>query len=285
MARLFGMVCVLLGLCAATWPMGMEDFGNREQLWQENYPDYKGIVPVLSNKGRVYHYWCNGGEGFYFRGDTAALNEALRQWSAVEMPEHRVAFLPDKGMTRSFHGRRIGYDWHVGIQDGLAGAMLDHSKPHLPVMYVHLGGGHVNIEEVCIPAGIQVEDIWDLHARYREGLSHPNEYECTDAMSGLAGLGPLEESDVAAIGDILLHHGNQWVRACAASSLGHCGINAKSALADLKKALEDPDSQVKEAAKGAIDKITADKSVPVRENEEWRRMVEAIKAWKESLRH
>ena len=76
------LVGMLLNSSAKVWALGFEDFGN-EPLSELNYRDWPGVMPLLKLPSWVYHAWCNGSEHFYYRGDTAALNDTLRKFVSV----------------------------------------------------------------------------------------------------------------------------------------------------------------------------------------------------------
>src|SRR5262245_33840096 len=76
----------LLALAATgrpAWALGEEDFGNAP-LSDANYTDWPGIMPVVNHAARVYHWWVNGNEEFYYEGDAAAVNETLKKFAEAK---------------------------------------------------------------------------------------------------------------------------------------------------------------------------------------------------------
>jgi len=48
---------------------GIEQQGN-EPLSEKNYTEWKGLMPLVNDKARVYLSWANGNERLYFKGTT-----------------------------------------------------------------------------------------------------------------------------------------------------------------------------------------------------------------------
>jgi hypothetical protein len=116
MKRFAGMVLLALFLAfpAAVLAMGFESFGNEPVLKQANW--VQGVVNVVNLPSRVYSYWVNGDESFFYRGDAEALNEALRQFARIESDGHQLILLPGAGTAHSFNGKPIPFDWHFNPQ-------------------------------------------------------------------------------------------------------------------------------------------------------------------------
>src|SRR5436309_2184984 len=92
LASLF-IALLVLGLSGRAWALGEEDFGNAA-LNEANFQDWPGIMPLVNHPSRVYHTWVNGNEHFYYRGDIAALNDALRKFAASKAEVHEVLLRP-----------------------------------------------------------------------------------------------------------------------------------------------------------------------------------------------
>src|SRR3954462_15108095 len=89
---------VLIACCCPARALGMEDFGNAP-LHAANYTEWPGIVPVVNHPSRGYHWWVNGNEEFYYRGDAAALNEALAKFGEAGSAGREVVLRPGPGVT------------------------------------------------------------------------------------------------------------------------------------------------------------------------------------------
>ena len=109
------------GLPAVAFGFATEDKGNAPFL-EANYGEWKGtgIMPVANHESRVYHTWVNGNEHFYYRGDTKALNDALRKFAASEADVREVIIRPGPSERTTFNKVRVPYDWHLHIQGGIS---------------------------------------------------------------------------------------------------------------------------------------------------------------------
>src|SRR2546430_12189578 len=75
------------------WALGMETRGN-EPLSERNYELWKGIMPIVNDKARVYERWINGNEHFFYKGGTKELNKALAHFAKVDVANHVVGLRP-----------------------------------------------------------------------------------------------------------------------------------------------------------------------------------------------
>ena len=73
--------------------LATDEIGN-EPLSELNYTKWKGIMPIVNDKARVYQVWVNGNENFYFKGATKPLNAALATFAKVEVKNHVVVLRP-----------------------------------------------------------------------------------------------------------------------------------------------------------------------------------------------
>src|SRR5437764_8147461 len=113
--RAFLVTLILIACCGAARALGTEDFENAP-LNAANYTDWPGIMPVVNHASRVYHWWVNGNEEFYYRGDVAALNDALAKFGEAGSPGREVVLRPGPGVTHSFDGKQqieFGWDLHL----------------------------------------------------------------------------------------------------------------------------------------------------------------------------
>jgi len=126
-------VALLLALPATAFALAEERFGNAPAT---NQPDWAvGVVGVVNLKTRVYSYWVNGNENFFYRGDARALNEALRKFAAVKDPVREVILLPGPGKQHSFDKKPVDFDWQLHVPSGIYKAV---SKKQHAVMTVYV---------------------------------------------------------------------------------------------------------------------------------------------------
>jgi hypothetical protein len=77
-------------------------------------------VALANLKTRVYWYEVNGNPTFFYEGDAAALNEALKKFAALPGGAREVVLLPGRGEGHSLTGdKKFGYDWWVNTPAGL----------------------------------------------------------------------------------------------------------------------------------------------------------------------
>src|SRR5207245_1807971 len=113
-------VSLLLSAAAGrAWALGEEQFGN-DPLSERNYSDWPGIMPLVNAQTRVYYNWVNGNEHMYYRGDTAALNAALKGLAAVKTEVREAALRPGPAEARTFGGQKVPYNWNLHLVGGIA---------------------------------------------------------------------------------------------------------------------------------------------------------------------
>src|SRR5262245_60914110 len=122
------LIAVLL-LPVAAFALGEEGFGNAPRPKQPDWAD--GVVDVVNLKSRVYFRWVNGNEDFYYRGDAAAINEALRLFAAVKDDARQVILLPGSGKTGTFQGKPIDFDFQFHVPSGIYRAVTKRTHPVL----------------------------------------------------------------------------------------------------------------------------------------------------------
>src|SRR5579883_1729230 len=80
--------------------------------------DFRADALALANlKQRFYWYEVNGNPVFFYQGDAAALNEALRIFATL--PQGEVVLLPGPGRGHSLDGKTaFNYDWWLNVPSG-----------------------------------------------------------------------------------------------------------------------------------------------------------------------
>lgn len=134
----------------------MEDKGNTPAP-DANYSEWKGITPLINQTNRVYHTWVNGNESFWFRGNQAAVNEALKRFSTVGAKQHRLYFQRGPYDTKDRQGNKIPANWRVQVLTGIClGMVTSEGKGPSPVMIVFIDGGSIALENTSIPSGVVI---------------------------------------------------------------------------------------------------------------------------------
>src|SRR5262245_46522536 len=110
-------VAVVLAFPAVALALATETFGNAPMVKQPGWAD--GVIDVINLNSRVYSYWVNGNENFFYQGDAAALNEALRKFAAIKGGPRRLVLLPGRGKTQTFSRKAIDFDWQFHVPSGI----------------------------------------------------------------------------------------------------------------------------------------------------------------------
>ena len=103
--------------------LGTETVGN-EPLHEANYTYWKGIMPVINDKTRVYSNWVNGNEHFFYKGTVKELNAALVEFAKIEVKTHEVVLRPAPGVAHSFHHKEFPHNWELHIHGGISKHLL-----------------------------------------------------------------------------------------------------------------------------------------------------------------
>ncbi|MBX7259147.1 MAG: HEAT repeat domain-containing protein [Candidatus Hydrogenedentes bacterium] len=244
-------------LALPAWGMGQEVIGNEPLHANSEYPE--GLMPVINEKHRVYYSWVNGNEHFYFQGETAALNDTLKQFALVDAPEHNVVLLPGPGKAQRFDETPMACDWTLHVVGGIVKSMTERRDEagvwdKHPTLTVYVSGGSIDLDRIELPEGITLLTRDDLKARYLKAITSTSEESRSHAAIFLATVDPFGKDSAHAI-QTLLKDEDSYVRACAASSLALMGKIAESALPDLRECLKNGDRYT-ESYQRAIDKIS-----------------------------
>ncbi|MEQ9065931.1 MAG: HEAT repeat domain-containing protein, partial [Gimesia chilikensis] len=254
--------CLLLLSCLTgpVWALGMEDFGNKP-LNAGNFQEWPGIMPVVNDPHRVYHTWVNGNEHCYYRGDTEALNAALKRFAATPEKVHEVILLPGPAEIRSFRKEKsVTYNWSLHLVGGIAKAMLEKTQENgfwskYPVLTVYVGET-IRLNQLKIPAGCKVLQLADLEKRYLQGLSSSDPTVQGMSLGSLAMLNPYSERNLKAIAK-LLDESNSRIQIHTVRMLAEFGRLAKPVLPALQAALKTEDGQLRTQLEETIEAIEA----------------------------
>lgn len=128
-------IAVLVLAPNLAFALAQERFGNAPVGKQPEWAD--GVVDVVNLKSRVYSYWVNGNENFFYSGNSGALNEALRKFAAVKDDERMLILLPGPGQRQSFSKKQVNYEWNLHVPSGIYRAI---AKRKHAVMTVQING-------------------------------------------------------------------------------------------------------------------------------------------------
>jgi len=143
----------------STSGLGMEEFGDRPIEISCEW--YDGVAAVAKSTGRVYSRWVNGGEIFCFKSNTKTFNEVLKKFASISAPQRRLIIRGEVGIGKSFDGKEISCDWKLNVVGGISRSVLIHekgmkAKELYPWITVFLGSGNIKLDELDVPAGIDV---------------------------------------------------------------------------------------------------------------------------------
>lgn len=261
---------LVLCLSSRAWALGEENFGNTA-FNEANFQDWPGIMPLVNHPSRGYHRWVNGNEHFFYQGDTAALNDALRKFAASKVEVHEVLLRPAPAVVKSFdEAKTIAFNWNLHIIGGIARHLttLDQGSKVwsiTPTMTVCVGEG-IDLEKIEIPQGVSIVDLTDLSRRYRGSLASSDKTVRGWGAGELAYLDPYDAENMTAIAKLLKDE-DEWVRLNAAGVLAVFGKKAESVLPTLHEMLSTEDKQLKASIEKTIEAIRKAKDTAATEQE------------------
>ncbi len=255
------LVFLALALClpSQAWAMAEERFGNAP-LNELNYRDWAGIMPLVNHPSRVYFTWVNGNEHLYYRGDLAALNDALGKFAAREAKRHEVILRPGPGVVKSFNGAKtIPFGWNLHIQGGISRGTTELHLASLvwptdPVLTIYVDR-EFDLGKLEIPNKVSLVTTAELGRRHREAIAASSDTTVRGWGAGqLARIDPYSSENMAAIAKLLDDKDN-WVRLNAAGALAVFGRKAAPLVPKVRESLTSGDKRLAEAAQRTIASI------------------------------
>src|SRR5438874_3205783 len=133
--------------------LGTESLGNNPIPAGGNLS--KEATELVNLKSRVYWREVNGDYQFFFRGNTEALNDALRKFAAIPGEVHELILLPGEGETHTFDNTRVLCTWHFHEPGGFYAAFARREKEtHVmtrhPTMRVYIAHASRKADEKAI---------------------------------------------------------------------------------------------------------------------------------------
>jgi hypothetical protein len=161
MSRPFVIAVLALPFAASVALALATDQKGNAPLHAANYMTWKGIMPVINDKARVYTVWCNGSESFYYKGGVKELNDALQHFAKVEVKHHVVVLRPGPATAVSFDKETIAFDWEMHVMGGIARRFatdkpddLDSQKD--PVLTIHVTD-RIDLSKLKLPKGVTLK--------------------------------------------------------------------------------------------------------------------------------
>lgn len=241
------------------WSESSGSTGN-EALPEGIYANWPGAERIVNCHSRVYWSWLNESNSSYFRGDTAALNEAIAcfvdilmraevslsqstvQSSLTDVPRHEVILRPGPATIKTQDSAEIAFDWKLDIERCVSTTparkySTSRVLEDFPVLTVYVGDGNINLQDVQIPQDVSLVRLADLRDRYLAGLKSVDPTERGIAADRLAGLDFFSSESIPPIAE-LLRDPDTWVQSSARFALRFMGKTGRPILA---KELERPD--------------------------------------------
>jgi hypothetical protein len=248
---------LLIGATAAR-ALGMEDFGNAP-LNDVNYQSWPGVMSTINHPSRVYHWWVNGNEKFFYEGDTAALSDVLRRFATTGTERRVVVLRPGPGETKSFdQSKTIRFHWSLHLLGGIAGHLTtlplgEKVWSKHPVLSAYVDDT-IDLEKLEVPKGITLVSLAELKQANREALKSADK---TVRGWGAGVLAELDARDPASMEAIaaLLKDPDDWVKLNAAGVLSMFGKPAQTALPALRELINAKDENLRQRAQESIQKI------------------------------
>lgn len=147
-------------------------FGGKEPHDARHYPDWPGIVDVANNPSRIRYCWCNGRVTHWFQGDSAALQDAVREFAEVEASKLHLVLLPGPEQSMTYHGSDVRYNWSLNIprnSDETVDPDMCPWEVH-PTLTVYLSD-ELSLDSLTVPDGIVVQQWQDLREQYEHEIS------------------------------------------------------------------------------------------------------------------
>ncbi len=282
MNRMLTSLLTLVCLCSPLWGMGEEQLGNEPVNATAYESSPAGILSVINDTHRVYRWWVNGNEKFFYRGDTIALNAALQNFAKIDSDTLEVVLRPGPAVAATFAGdNKIPYNWHLHLIGGIAASMSKNDLgkniwPAHPIMYVYIGGA-IQLSDLEIPDNVSVLQLSDLKTRYAAALKSTNQTVRGWACGELAAVDQYDSESMKAIAK-MLQDDACWVRLNAAGALETYGGKAKAVVRELEAASQTDDESLKKRIEETMQKIASAKSDIDRE-EQHNKMLAAISSF------
>ncbi len=111
----FAVLLVTLIWCISVFPMGGEHPAGVPMGQQPDWP--AGLADLLNSAGRVYGYWVNANDWFFYAGDTDDFNDFLKRYSKLKDTPLTFVLHSARGKTGhlGYGEEKIDYDWEVKL--------------------------------------------------------------------------------------------------------------------------------------------------------------------------
>ena len=148
-------------LCCAAFPWASEHPAGVPIGQHPEWP--AGLADLVNAAGRVYGYWVNANDWFFYEGDTGDFTAFLKKYSALKGTPLMLVLHSGKGKTGRLgdEEENIQYDWEVKVlcrgwhleapADPTSG-----KSGYVVILEVWLGG-NVSLEKLNVPPNLTVK--------------------------------------------------------------------------------------------------------------------------------
>ncbi len=150
---------------------------------------------------------------------------------------------------------RLGHAAAPLLRETLAGKPSAETRRRVEDLLGRLDG--IGLDLLNLPEGIPVVDVEELQGRARRSLKSTESEVRGYAVMCLGHGAPTSEAILPDLLDLLKNERNEYVLRCAASILVSLGSGSRPALPAMKEHLNDPDENVRNAFKQAIETVEA----------------------------
>ncbi len=142
----------------ATSTVGPDSARGHPTTEQADWP--KGIVDLARLESRVFSFWVNGNENFYFNADAAGIAQLIELYSKARLRDHELVIKTGKPEAPAFSKEKdIRYNANLHLLAGIAlGASREAEEPKTfePVLtiYVDPDKDRPMLEKLKLPANL-----------------------------------------------------------------------------------------------------------------------------------
>ncbi|MEM8737797.1 MAG: hypothetical protein AAGG38_04875 [Planctomycetota bacterium] len=167
-------IAVILGLAllvpTVVWALGSDH--PQQVVQQPNWPE--GLAELANAENRVHGFFVNWEDFFFFRGETADLNEFLTRYSMLASTKLEVVLHPGKLEVRSpgdEQPRDVVANWRLYARSRfLSSTLLDKAEID-PAFITRIDvwlGGEVKLADLRVPHSVSVRSGGEIEAFVRE---------------------------------------------------------------------------------------------------------------------
>jgi len=261
---------VLLCLSGNLWALAEEDIGNKP-LHEINYQECPGIMPIINHSSRVYHFWVNGHEKFYYQGNIEALNDHLKEFSKADFDCLEVLIRPGPSSPiKTFEGMKILFGWEMELMGGISKHLTTEDLGNKiwspdPMVTIYVSNEKF-LTTLEIPHKVTIIELSDLKNRYIEGLSSKENHVRGWGAGRLARLDPYDSHSMNNIA-LLLDDEEWWVRLCAIGALQNFGKKAQNIIPQIQACADDDQERLKNRVSEVVKSIQSAKASEMKENQ------------------